>query len=167
MGECTPQNGCHQHLCSQEESQLPLASTGGSPISASGSDPGSFQLTAPALGLRAREILCVPLKSRVSVSYGPLALPKVSPTVPQRQALWGLAFLAQDPQLGSSSRRTSATVILLLSVAALPGLRGLTIPGLCPSCQSCVVLSLSSLAVKNYQDSAPPTSPVWFSLYYL
>lgn len=47
----------------ERESQLPLASLGGSPRSVSGSDPGFFQINASALELRMCEILCAPLKS--------------------------------------------------------------------------------------------------------
>ena len=54
--EQVPQNGCHQCLCLKEEHQLPPASLKGSPRSAGRSDPGSFQITASALGPRAFEI---------------------------------------------------------------------------------------------------------------
>lgn len=45
----------------QTELQLPLVFLGVSPVSASGSDSGSFQIAASALGLGAYEILRVPL----------------------------------------------------------------------------------------------------------
>lgn len=41
------------------------------------------------------EILCVPFKSGVSVSYGSLALQKVSPPSLQNQTSWGLIFLEE------------------------------------------------------------------------
>lgn len=69
----TSQNDCCQ------SSQLPPASPGDSPSSASESEPGSFQITASALELRADETLHVPFKSRVSVSYGSPALSYSSP----------------------------------------------------------------------------------------
>ena len=72
--EQAPKTGCCRHLCPQEESELPPASLGYSLRSASGSDPGSFQTTASALGLGACEILCMPFKYRVSISYSPPAL---------------------------------------------------------------------------------------------
>lgn len=49
------------------------------PRSTGESDPRSYQCTASALHLSASEIPCVPFKCGVSVSYGSLALPKVSP----------------------------------------------------------------------------------------
>ena len=49
----------------QGELHLPTASLRGSPRSAGGSHPGSFQITASALGLRVCEILCAPFKNRV------------------------------------------------------------------------------------------------------
>ena len=82
------------------ESQLPPASPGGSLRSASESDSGSFQTTASALGLGAWEILCVPFKCGVFVSYRPLALPNISPTGFQSQMFWRLVFLMQDPWVG-------------------------------------------------------------------
>lgn len=45
-----------------------------SPRPASGFDPGSFQITASVLGLRAREMLCASFQKRVSVSYRHRAL---------------------------------------------------------------------------------------------
>ena len=65
------------------------------PRSACGSDPGSFQITASALGPGAGETLCVPCKSGVSVFHSLLALPKVSPAGLQSQTFWGLIYLVQ------------------------------------------------------------------------
>ena len=98
--ERAPQNGCHQCLCPQGELQFPPASLGGSPRSAGGSDPGSFQTTASALGPRAYEILCAPFKSGISISHIPLGLLKVSPAGLQSQKFWGLVFPVQDSQAG-------------------------------------------------------------------
>ena len=108
------QNGACQHQCSggrrsspkwplpvstsQKESQLPPASPEGSPRSTIGSDPGTFQITASALGLGACEILQVPFKSRVSLPYSPPAIPY--PTGLQSQAFWGPVFPMKDPQPG-------------------------------------------------------------------
>ena len=69
---------------------------GGSPRSAGGSDAGSFQTAASALGPRACEILCEPFESGVSVSHSHLALQKVS----------ALAFKAKHPEDLSSWHRT-------------------------------------------------------------
>ena len=90
-------NGFCQCLYPQGESQLPPASLGSSPRSASGSDPGSFQITVSALGLGVCEILCAPFKSGVCISYSPLALLKVSFTGLQSQVFWELIFPVQDP----------------------------------------------------------------------
>ena len=89
------QSGPRQHQCSYggtSASEWPLpvsvapgwapqppASAGGSPRSAGGSDTGSFQTAASALGPRACEILCGPFESGVSVSHSHLALQKVRP----------------------------------------------------------------------------------------
>ena len=78
--ERAPPNGCLQCLCPHGESQMPPNPPRGSPRSACGSDPGSFQITASALGSGVCAILCVPFKSGVSVSHSPLALPEVNPT---------------------------------------------------------------------------------------
>ena len=69
--EGPPRNGCFQGLCPQWESQLPPSFLGGSPRSAGGSDPGSFHITASALGPRACEILSAPFKCGVSISHSP------------------------------------------------------------------------------------------------
>ena len=94
--QCSPQNGCCQHLYPQGELQLPPTS----PRSVSRSDPGSFQVIASALDLGACEILCVPFKSEVSISHNPLALPKISPCGLQSQMFWGHVFPAQVPWSG-------------------------------------------------------------------
>ena len=57
---------------------MPPASLGGSPKSVGGLDPGSSQISASVLGPISYEILCTHFKSRVSISYSPQALPKVS-----------------------------------------------------------------------------------------
>ena len=89
--EQVPQNGCLHCLCPQGELQLPLASLGDLPRSVGRSDPGFFQITASALGPIAYEILCSPFKSGVSVSYSPLALPKVSPLAFKAKSSGGLS----------------------------------------------------------------------------
>ena len=60
-----PQNGCCQHLCTQGELHFSPASLGGSPRSASGSDPASLQITASDPGPGACETLCAPFNSRI------------------------------------------------------------------------------------------------------
>ena len=99
--EGAPRNGCCWHLCPQGELQLPPASLGGSPGLAGGSDPGSFQISASALGLRVCEILCAPFKSGVPIPHSPLGLLNVSPAGLQGQMFWGLIFPLQDPRAGS------------------------------------------------------------------
>ena len=51
-------------------SQLPPASLGGCSRSASGSGPGSFQITTSTLGSGACEILCAPFKTAVPNIFG-------------------------------------------------------------------------------------------------
>ena len=66
------------------------ASSGGSPRSASGSDLGSFQMTAPLLGLRVCDILCAPFPRPPVPLHAGL----------QSQRFWGLVFLAHVLQIG-------------------------------------------------------------------
>ena len=86
-GRMSSPNVCCQCLCSSGALQLSPASPGGSPRSEDGSDTGSFQITASALGPRECEILCAPFKSGVSISHSPLGLQKVSPAGLQSQIL--------------------------------------------------------------------------------
>ena len=69
----------------QGEFQLPPACPVDSPRPVDGYEPGSFQVTVLALGLRIWDILCMPSKSGVSISHSPLGLLKVSPTGLQSQ----------------------------------------------------------------------------------
>ena len=69
--ELAARNGCHQRLCPQGELQLPPASPRDSPRSAGRSDPGSFQITASALGPGACEILRASFKAEVCTSLSP------------------------------------------------------------------------------------------------
>jgi len=105
------------------------ASPGHSLRSASESDPGSFQITASALGLETCEILCKLLKSRVSVFYSPQSLLYASSADLQSWMFWALVLLGQNPpgwgaHCGAwtphSLERTSAIVIILLFVSQLP-----------------------------------------------
>ena len=89
---------CYYGRMSSPKWLLPASpSPGGSPRSASGSDPGSFQTTASVLGLRLCKNLHVLFKSRGSVSYSPVTLPNISPTGFQSQMFWVLIFPMQDP----------------------------------------------------------------------
>lgn len=72
-----PQCLCPRASCSC------LLSPGDSLGSAGRSDPGSFQIPASALGPGAREILCAPFTSGLSISHSPLVVLKVGPTDPQ------------------------------------------------------------------------------------
>ena len=90
--EQAPQNGYHECLCPQGEVQLPPTTPGNLPRSVGGSDPGSFQITASALGATVYTILCVPFKSGVSISHSPQGLLKESPTSLQSQILWVFIF---------------------------------------------------------------------------
>ena len=74
MVEGAPPSG-GARVCAQDELQLPPASPRDSPRSAGGSDPGSFEITASALGPGAGETLHVCCKSE---SLFPTALPKLS-----------------------------------------------------------------------------------------
>ena len=65
----SPQKWLPPASLSPRGSQLPLASPGGSPRPASGSDPDSFHTAASALELGLCEILCMLFKGGISVSY--------------------------------------------------------------------------------------------------
>ena len=86
-------------LSSSSLIRLPPTSLRGSPRPAGRSGPGSYQITAFALGI-VYEILFAPFKSDTSISPRPVGLPKLSPTGLQSQMLWGIIFLVQDPQAG-------------------------------------------------------------------
>ena len=75
---------CLQYLCPQGELQLLLAPPRDSPRPAGRCSPGSYQITAFALGPSVHEILCVLLKSEACMSPGFL----------------GLVFLMPDPWPG-------------------------------------------------------------------
>ena len=62
--------------------------------------PGSYEITAFALGPGMREILCVPFESEVSIPPNPVKLLQSSPTGLQNQVLWGLLFPILDPWAG-------------------------------------------------------------------
>ena len=97
MHRNTPRYVRHQLLCPQREPQPPPSSPGDPLRPAGMSVPGSYEVTAFALGLSAHEILCAPFKSEVSVFPKPVELLQLSPTSLQSQMLWGLLFPMPDP----------------------------------------------------------------------
>ena len=86
----------HSPLCPapalwpQREPQLPPASPGDPPRPAGRSGPGSYGVTAFALGPGACDTLCVPSESGVSVSPSPVQFLRSSPAGLRSQMLWGL-----------------------------------------------------------------------------
>ena len=109
--EWAPQNGYRQHLCPQGESQFPLASLGGS-LKSSGSDPGSFQITAFALGLRSCEILCVPFESGSLLFPTTLWLSwKQAPLAFKTRCSGGLSYQCRSPGLGSPIRGSDRSLL--------------------------------------------------------
>lgn len=140
-----PQNGCCHSLCGQGESQLPSASLGTSPKATGGlSNYLLYQRTATELGVRAREILCLTFKSRVSVPYSLPALLNNKPHWFPSQASWGPIFTVADPwaekphvECGPlhSSGRASVFVISLLFVGRwLRGTRLDQVSFILPTC---------------------------------
>ena len=101
--EGAPQNGFCQCLRLQGELQLLPASLGDSLRSECRSDPGSFQMTASALGPNACEVLCEPVKSGVSISHRPLALLNVKASLAFKalHTPEGLSSWCRTPELGS------------------------------------------------------------------
>ena len=95
MVEQDAKNGCCQLLSPQGAAQLSSAFMGGSPKSVSGSDASTFQTTSLYWDSE-REILNMLFKSVVSVSYSPVALLNVSPTVFQSSTFRRLVFLLLD-----------------------------------------------------------------------
>lgn len=89
------------HVLRVSNSQtLPLQET---PKSADMFGPEFYQITAFTLGPGACEVfVCMPLKSKVSISPSPVELLKLSPTGPQGQKLWGLILLLPYPWAGES-----------------------------------------------------------------
>ena len=129
----TPQNSCHQCLCFQGEFQFPPVSLGGSPRSAHGSDPGSFQISVTVLGPGVCENCVYPLRMEslfptalwVSCTQVPLAFKDRHSRASSSHAgplNWGAHCGAQTPH---SSGRTSAIVIILPCVVHPPGDVGL------------------------------------------
>ena len=154
--EQTPNNGCLQNLHPQGKPQLPPASPWDSPRSAGESDQDSIWTTASALGLGVCAILCLPSKSRVSVSYSPTALLNTSPTGFQSQVFWGLIlvqdFCTEKPDVGLGPLTPWGTSLWWwysshLWVANLE-LLVLTIPHLHPFYLSCGFFFMS-LVVEN------------------
>ena len=78
---------------------MPPAYPGDSPRPAGGSDPGSFQITASDLGLRACEICVHPLRVE-SISYSSLHPLKVSTTGLQSKHSGGWFSWCRTPRLG-------------------------------------------------------------------
>ena len=112
------------------KSQLSPASLGCFPRSASGSNPGSFQITASALGLGVCEILHMPFKSRVSVSYNLIALHGCKPPLAFKAShSGGSSSQCRTPWAGVLTPcflgRTSAVLIILSFVNRLPRSVGL------------------------------------------
>ena len=97
MVEGAPQNGCCQYLGPQGKFNHipPLQKT--FQDQQVGLAQASFKLTASALGPRVGGILCVSLKSGVSISHSPLRLLKVSPADVQRQTSRGSSSRAGPP----------------------------------------------------------------------
>ena len=108
--------------------RLPLASLGGCPRWACGSDAASFQTAASPLGLGVCDVLHMLCKSGVFISHSPPALPNVSLTGFQSQVFWGLISPVQDPwaeepDMGwilCSLGRSSWIVLFLPSVGRWP-----------------------------------------------
>ena len=96
-----PQYICYQCLCAWGELQLPSISPGDSLRRAVRSGLGSYQVTSFALCSGASEILCVPLKSEVSIFPSPVGLLQLSPTGLQSQMLWGLISWCETSRLES------------------------------------------------------------------
>lgn len=113
-----------QCLCPRAKAGC-LSSPGDSLGSAGRSDPGSFQITASALGPGACEILCTPFTSGLSISHSPLADPQSFPT-PWGEPVW-LCFFSH-------------------LWVTLPGVCVSTIPHLCSS-SDCLLVVPSFLAV--------------------
>lgn len=90
--------------------------------------PGTFQAAASLRSLGASEVMCSPVKHRISISTSLPILPKQNPADFQRQKLWELNFLVQIPRVGGAwcgavtphfSGRMFAPGIYLLSLLGL------------------------------------------------
>ena len=123
-----------------------LASPGNFPRPAWRSGPGSYQITAFALGPNVHEILCASFKSKVCIYPSPLGLPNLRLAVLQSQMLQWLVFPVHDPWAGKPDvgLRTLTPVGEPLQynfspVCGLPplGMWDLIILRVCPSYPSC------------------------------
>lgn len=88
----------------------------------------TFQAAASLRSLGASEVMCSPIKRRISISASLPILPKQSPADFQKQKLWELNFLVQIPRVGGAwcgavtphfPGRTFAPGIYLLSLLGL------------------------------------------------
>ena len=93
-----PQCTHHWCPCPHSEPHLPSTFTGDPLRPAGRSGPGSYEVTAFALGPGAHETLCAPSQSGVSVSPSPVELLHSSAAGLQSQMLWGLLLLMPNPQ---------------------------------------------------------------------
>ena len=75
----------------------PPTSPGGSPRPKGRSGPGSYQITAFALGPSMCEILHAPFNCEVSTSPGPLGLPKLSRRWPSKTHALGACLPSSGP----------------------------------------------------------------------
>lgn len=112
MVEWASKNDCHQHLYPQFESQLSPAFPGEFIRASPEHGLGSFQIITSALSLRACEVLCVPTKSRVSISYILLALPKAKTTDLKAIHCWNSSSQCRTPGLGSLMQGLNECLIL-------------------------------------------------------
>ena len=78
MIEHAPHKDSHRCSCPQGDFQLPPAFLRDSPRSAAGSGICFFQISGSSLYTRAREILCQPFKTDISIFHSPRAFSKSS-----------------------------------------------------------------------------------------
>ena len=155
-GRQDPLNGFCQHLCPQGEFWLPSASPRGSPRSANGYDPGSFQIAAFAMGLGACDFACI--LSQWNLSFlQPSGSHLYTPHWPSKSAIQGAHLCVGPLSWGAKCgiwtphflEKTHTIVIILLFLSYLLRVWVLTILRLHCFYQSCGSSFFISLTVKN------------------
>lgn len=103
VGKAPPNSYCH-HFLPQGVSHLPLVSLGGSPRSANGSCPSSFQTIASAWDLEHVEFCVLPLRAESQFPNTPslpLMLPNISfPVFKARLVTWCTPPWTGKPDVG-------------------------------------------------------------------
>ena len=164
MVERENENGCHKHISSQGESQLPPVSPQDSLRSASMSDPDSFQTATSTQGLGASKFLYMPSKDGPPASSS-----KHRPHWFSKPDSLVLIFPVQDGQaaevsvgLGHLAPQAGPPRLILLLLVSHEA-KKVNPDGLClrpPTCQAVVLCIFSTSSQVILRDSCPLSSVI-------